>query len=345
MRDLLFSIGLFYELTDGGSTIVVLLCLLSIIFGVLSCFFGYKIFKFIVGVCGFVIGALAGIILISASNGDASGPAVIVTAIVGGIIGAFLAVKLYFIGIFFIGALFGGLTGYTLTLGNNSDNSGVLILVLAIIAGILAVIIKKFMIILSTSVSGAQSISMAIVILMYVLSGKENDSLYNILWIILAIVGFCYQYSSNKKSPVGTDVYDNGRITGNSISLSENSIAHNFAKYKNPLIVAGLIILVLILLRFASAIVLPILVIIAIAFAVYVYVTGKNYSTINKIECKSCHTLNQNSNIFCVKCGVDLKSINTDSVKEQECPMCKQSIKENDNYCTGCGHKIAKDVL
>ena len=75
----------------------------------INCFFGYKIFKIVLGVLGFIFGGLAAAAMAMAATKE-PGIAVLV-GLVGGVIGATLMVALYFLGVFVLGALVGGLVG------------------------------------------------------------------------------------------------------------------------------------------------------------------------------------------------------------------------------------------
>jgi hypothetical protein len=68
--------------------------------GVLSCFFGYRLFKVVLGMFGFIIGALAA----SSIFGPADTTPMVVAAIVGGIVGAGLLLAAYFVGVALVGA-------------------------------------------------------------------------------------------------------------------------------------------------------------------------------------------------------------------------------------------------
>jgi len=123
-----------------------------IIFGVVQCFFGYRIFKFTLKLIGFLLGAvLAGGIGAVISQEAGVG---ILTALIGGFIGAALMVALHFVGVFLLGASLGGLLGLFLSaLSQNSPDA--VSLILAIIGGVAALIYHKFMIITSTAFAGA----------------------------------------------------------------------------------------------------------------------------------------------------------------------------------------------
>jgi hypothetical protein len=134
-----------------------LIALASIGLGVVYCFFGYRIFKVILGILGFILGAsIAARIVLDMFGGERV--LTILAGLVGGIMGAVLMVVLYFIGIFLLGAWLGSLLGILLIGGGGSTIETILILVLAVIGGIVAVMLQKLMIIISTALSGSWGI-------------------------------------------------------------------------------------------------------------------------------------------------------------------------------------------
>ena len=140
-----------------GTGALYLVALVSIGLGVVYCFFGYRIFKVILAILGFVVGAS---IAARIASGIFGGERVltILAGLAGGVIGAALVVAFYFIGIFLLGTWLGSLLGILLTVGGESNVAIVIILVLAVIGGIVAIILQRLMIIVSTSLSGSWAI-------------------------------------------------------------------------------------------------------------------------------------------------------------------------------------------
>ena len=181
---------------------------LSILVGAVQCFLGYRIFKFILGLTGFLIGgALAGVIGYAISQQEV---VALLAGLVGGFIGAALLIALYFIGVFLIGALLGGILGAVFFAVAGSSPEPAVLLILAVIAGVIALIFQKFMIIVSTGFGGAWSVVMGIA---YFTTGAIDPTnlermfrsggtlLYAILlcWIALGIVGVIVQFKSAPK--------------------------------------------------------------------------------------------------------------------------------------------------
>ena len=134
-----------------------LIALASIGLGALYCFFGYRIFRILLGILGFILGASAAAAIAFEIFGREQA-VLIVAGLVGGILGTVLMVVLYFIGLFLLGAWLGSLLGILLTGGGGSTVETVIILALAVIGGIVAVMLQKLMIILSTSLGGSWGI-------------------------------------------------------------------------------------------------------------------------------------------------------------------------------------------
>lgn len=193
---------------DSGT--LYLIALASIGLGLLYCFFGYRIFKVLLGILGFVVGAsVAAKFVFDTFGGE---PVLtIVAGLVGGVIGTVLLVFLYFVGVFLLGAWLGSLLGVLLTGGGESTAALVIIVVLAVMGGIVTVVFQKLMIILSTALGG----SWAIVYGISHLLGGGPDSIQSFQyhpnlralrpmgvwgyamflgWIILGIAGLVVQY-------------------------------------------------------------------------------------------------------------------------------------------------------
>ena len=131
------------------NTVLVLLSL----FGLVDCFWGCRIFKVILQIFGFVIGAGAGAALgLGLSNGNFA--VALFAGLLGGLLGAVIIVALRALGIFLIGAFLGLLAGSLLMMAGLRLNP-VFLLVVAVIGGILCLVLDKLMIIVATAFGGA----------------------------------------------------------------------------------------------------------------------------------------------------------------------------------------------
>jgi hypothetical protein len=195
--------------------VVHLIALASIGLGVVYCLFGYRIFRIILGILGFILGASMGAAI--AFNLFCRAQVLIILAgLVGGIAGAVLMVVVYFIGIFLLGAWLGSLLGVLLTGGGGSTVETVIILILAVIGGIVAVMFQKLMIIISTSLSGSWSIVSGVFHFLGAGFGSIRSFQYHpnlrilrpmgmrgyimlLCWVLLGIAGIVVQYRTTRE--------------------------------------------------------------------------------------------------------------------------------------------------
>jgi hypothetical protein len=129
--------------------------LLLVLGGALSCFAGYRLFKITLAIYGFIFGAM----LASSTLGVTNTTGMIVAAVGGGIVGALVLVFAYFIGIALVGAGLGALVAHVgwgwIRVG---EPPPALIVVLAIFGAIGAMVLQRYVIIVSTAFAGAWTI-------------------------------------------------------------------------------------------------------------------------------------------------------------------------------------------
>ncbi|UCD85414.1 MAG: TMEM198/TM7SF3 family protein [Deltaproteobacteria bacterium] len=187
----------------------------SIIIGTVTCFFGYRIFKVVLGIMGFILGiSIFGAVAYSISGGEQT--VAIIVGLLGGIISAVLMVTLYFIGIFLLGVGFGSLLGILLTAGAGGGLELAVLFVLAILGGVATIIFQKLMITISTSFGGSWGIVSGI----FHFIGWDFDPMqffsnpigmkymgaqYYIMflcWLVLGVLGIVVQYEDSGKKKV-----------------------------------------------------------------------------------------------------------------------------------------------
>lgn len=179
-----------------------IIMLFGILLGAAQCFFGYRLFKIIIGIIGFLVGgALAGFLSFFLSP---EGTIAIIVGLVGGIIGAVTMLTFFYAGIFLIGTILGAIVGSLLCSIAGVDPIPIVIVAASIISGIVALLIQKYMIIASTAFGGSWIIMTAVA---YFIVGARHPaeiehmlhsrgSLYFIIllcWIALGIFGLLIQ--------------------------------------------------------------------------------------------------------------------------------------------------------
>lgn len=193
----------------------------AVVIGLIECFFGYRILRFLLGVLGFIAGAVvAGGLGYELSNG--SELISIISGIAGGVIGAFIMYTLYIVGVFAIGAALGFMiAAYVFGIMNTGPVT--LILVAAAAAGgILAALFRKPVLILATAYGGSYA---AVTGVAYLLARNFNpldpeflnslgeDQLYRmaIIWFGLGVFGFVIQLMT---LPAGKEAGDSAADAG-----------------------------------------------------------------------------------------------------------------------------------
>lgn len=125
----------------------------AIAWGILDCFFGYRVFKVTLALLGGLLGAA---FCHAAAVAMGLGPlGVTIALIAGGVLGAVLAFLLYIAAVFVAGFGFGATLG--LLLLSNVHHMVALLsgCVLGVVGGFLAVKMQRILIVLSTSLLGA----------------------------------------------------------------------------------------------------------------------------------------------------------------------------------------------
>lgn len=119
--------------------------------GVLACFFGYRLFKVVLGVFGFIIGALAA----SSIFGTGTTTPMVIAAIVGGIAGAALLLAAYFVGVALVGAGVGALLVNLIWTQIDGDPHPAVVILFSVAGAVVATWLQRYVIILGTAFAGA----------------------------------------------------------------------------------------------------------------------------------------------------------------------------------------------
>src|SRR3989304_3238373 len=102
--------------------------LVLLVGGVVPCFFGYRLFRIVLAIFGFILGALASSSIFGMSD---TGP-MIVAAVVGGLLGAGILIAAYFVGVALIGAGLGAFVAHLLFTTGGRDPHFLAVVFLAV---------------------------------------------------------------------------------------------------------------------------------------------------------------------------------------------------------------------
>ena len=119
--------------------------------GFLACFLGYRLFKVVLGVFGFIIGALAA----SSVFGATDTTPMVIAAIVGGIAGGALLLAAYFVGVALVGAGIGALLVNVVWTQIEGDPHPAVVILFSIAGAVVATWLQRYVIILGTAFAGA----------------------------------------------------------------------------------------------------------------------------------------------------------------------------------------------
>jgi hypothetical protein len=133
------------------------IALVLIALGLISCFAGYRLFRVLLALYGFALGAGLGAVMASSFAGEQL-LLTLAGAAIGGLAGAVLMVVLYFVGVFGMGAVAGALLVNLLAGAVGFDIPIVLLFVVAPIGGLLAMLLQRVAIVLATALAGAWAV-------------------------------------------------------------------------------------------------------------------------------------------------------------------------------------------
>lgn len=181
---------------------------LAIAAGTLYCFLGYRVFRFILFLTGFILAgsvAAGGANLLSEGHTTVS----IVAGLVGGIAGAMAMLFAYKAGVFCVGALGGMVVALHLLTPGQQDWAFWAVIGTGIAAGLVALVLERFIMSLATAAIGAWALvsGLAYFILNrnYVPSPEEpvpsgDDRLmFLAAWLTLALLGAFFQLTTLRK--------------------------------------------------------------------------------------------------------------------------------------------------
>jgi hypothetical protein len=152
------TIRLFEPLLQGSGFAPTTLRLIYIVIGALLLIVGWRVYDVAIGLAGFLVGASIGYSLFAPPTGTVADSETLglVGIIVGGLIGAGLAVILQYIAVFLIGGYLGAIvTSYLWVAMTGTTADPVVLLIGGLIGGIILVALFFYVAILVTSAVGA----------------------------------------------------------------------------------------------------------------------------------------------------------------------------------------------
>jgi hypothetical protein len=174
--------------------------------GLVACFVGYRLFKVVLGIFGFILGALAA----SSLFGESNTTWMLLAALGGGILGAGLLLAAYFVGVALIGAGIGALLANLIWTQVEGDPHPFVVILFSVAGALVATWLQRYVIIIGTAFGGAWTLlvgAMAVlgnpapltaaaqgdVWVAYPLNPAPGQRWLPIAWIALGVAGAAVQ--------------------------------------------------------------------------------------------------------------------------------------------------------
>jgi hypothetical protein len=186
--------------------------------GIVSCFFGYRLFRIVLTIAGFILGAAMASSIFGSSD---SGP-MIAAAIIGGLAGAALLFAAYFVGVALVGAGLGALIANLLFAAGDRDPRVLIVVLFAVAGAIASIYLQRYFIIVGTAFGGAWTMIVGALALagdraamaaaasgdvwvLYPLDPAPVRQWVRIAWFVLGLIGVAVQMSvtGGEKGRVG----------------------------------------------------------------------------------------------------------------------------------------------
>jgi hypothetical protein len=174
--------------------------------GMVSCFFGYRLFRIVLAFTGFVIGAL----LASSVFGASDTWAMLIAAGIGGLAGAGVMLAAYFVGVALTGAALGAVAANLFFAATGQDPHYLVLVFMTVIGAAAAMYLQRYFLIVGTAFGGAWTLIVGTMALLgnpaaisaaaagsvwvaYPLSPAPGQRWVPVAWIVLGLIGTTVQ--------------------------------------------------------------------------------------------------------------------------------------------------------
>jgi hypothetical protein len=174
--------------------------------GIVACFFGYRLFRIVLAIFGFILGALAA----SSVFGASDTVPMLVAAIGGGLVGAGLLIAAYFVGVALVGAGLGALVANLLFSASGRDPQFIVLVLCSVAGAVGSMYLQRYFIIVGTGFGGAWTMIVGAMALIgdrtamaaavsgdvwvaYPLNPAPGQRWVPFAWVILGLIGTAVQ--------------------------------------------------------------------------------------------------------------------------------------------------------
>jgi len=175
---------------------------LLLVGGIISCFFGYRLFRTVLAIFGFIVGGMLASSLFGVSNTTM----MLLAWIAGGAVGAFILIFAYFLGVALAGASIGAAVANLLFSIGNRDPRVFVVILCSVTGAIAAMYLQRYFIIVFTAFGGAWTMIVGAMALIgdrsalraaasgdvwvaYPLDPAPGQQWVVVVWILLSLIG------------------------------------------------------------------------------------------------------------------------------------------------------------
>ena len=185
--------------------------------GIISCFFGYRLFRTFLAIFGFIFGGL----MASSVFGISDTSMMLIAWVVGGLAGAFVLVVAYFVGVAVTGAALGAVIANLAFSTGGRDPSVFIVILFSVVGAVGATYLQRYFIIVGTAFGGAWTMIVGAMALVgdrsalkaatsgdvwvaYPLNPAPGQRWVLFVWVLLSLIGAGVQ--------MGITGGENGRV-------------------------------------------------------------------------------------------------------------------------------------
>jgi hypothetical protein len=119
----------------------------------LACFAGYRVFRIVLAIYGFILGAL----LASSFMGTEQTLWMVLAWVAGGLVGALILIVAYFAGVALLGAGIGAAAAHLLWASFKAEPGMIAVIAFSVAGALAALALQRYVIIIATAFGGAQT--------------------------------------------------------------------------------------------------------------------------------------------------------------------------------------------
>ena len=170
--------------------------------GTVACFFGYRMFRLVLAIFGFIFGVFAASSVVSPSDTTS----MVLVGLAGGLVGAGILFAAYFVGVALFGAGMGAVAANLAFSASGNEPHFLVIAFCAVAGSVVSMYLQRYVIILGTSFGGAWTMivgAMALigdraaraavaandVWVLYPLNPAPDRQWLPIAWVVLGLIG------------------------------------------------------------------------------------------------------------------------------------------------------------